>query len=122
MENKRDKFLWRPNDTSAKTLIRYNLEAGHWLDSLKENSPNTTSIGEFFGFFGLLLSFIFNIIHFIVLILIEGVKWLMKNWPKKKVKPNPIPTFKNRKRLTGPEMRELITESRKSGVIEEMFP
>ena len=41
---------------------------------------------------------------------------------KKKVKPSTIPTFKNRKRLTGPEMRELITESRKSGIIEEMFP
>jgi len=115
-------YLWRPNDTSAKTNLRYNLEMGHWMDSWKENVPNTTSFGEFFGFFGLLLSFIINIIHFIVLILIELVKWVMKVWPKKKVKPSTIPTFKNRKRLTGPEMRELITESRKSGIIEEMFP
>ncbi len=119
MEN-RDKYLWRPNDNSSKTLIRYDLEGAHWIDSIKNSTSPTTSFGEFFGFFGLLLSFIINIIHFIVLILIELVKWIIKVWPKKKDKYDGVPTFANRKKLTGPEARAIIDKANESGVIEEI--
>ena len=108
-------YLWRPNDNSVTTNLRYDLEANHWLDSLKHSTPKpTASFGEVFGFLGLLLSFIFNIIHFIVLILIELVKWIIKVWPKKKVEE--IPTYENRKKMTSEELEALLKRFREEDI------
>lgn len=118
-----EKLLWRPNDSSPKTNLKYDLEAGHWLDSIKNATPSPTpSFGEVYGFLGLLLSFTFNIIFFIVLTLIEVVKWIIKVWPKKtpKDKYDGIPTFDNRPKLTNEEVMEIIRKADESGVIEEI--
>ena len=108
-------YLWRPNDNSPKTNLRYDLEASHWLDSLKHNSPKpTASFGEVFGFLGLLLSFTFNVIFFIILTLVEIVKYIIKIWPKKKV--DEPPTFENRPRLTPEDVDELTRRGREPGI------
>lgn len=119
MENNRDKYLWRENDNSSKTLTRYSLEGEHWVNSIKNATPNTTSFGEAFGFLGLLFSFVFNILQFVVLMLVELVKWIISVWPKKEKVVDTIPTFENRKRLTGAERKALIIEADKTCVIEE---
>lgn len=120
MENNRDKFLWRENDTSSKTSLRYSMEISHWLSAIKSSTPNTTSFAEAYGFIGLLLSFTFNILFFVILILIEAVQWIIKVWPKKKDKYDGVPTFANRKPLSNEEANELIRRANESGVIEEM--
>jgi len=119
MENNRDKYLWKPNDNSSKTLTRYSLEGEHWINSIKNaTSKPTTSVGDVFSFLSLLLSFTINVITFILMILVELVKWIIKVWPRKeKVE---IPTFDNRPDLSNEEANELIKKANESGVIEEI--
>jgi hypothetical protein len=115
-----EKLLWRPNDNSPKTKLKYDLEMNHWLSSLRDStSTPTTSVEGVFGFLGLLFSFIFNIIHFIVLMLIEFVVWIRKSLPKKKVKRD-IPNFDNRRILTDEEYAEIFRNMEK-GVYERVY-
>ena len=47
---------------------------------------------------------------------IELVKWVKSVWPKTPKVKDEIPTFDNRKPLTGKEIRELIDKANKSGI------
>lgn len=114
----REKYLWRPNDNSPKTNLRYDLEAQHWMKSIGSAPSPTPSFGEVFGFLGLLFSFIFNIIHFIILILIDVVKWVRKKLPKKKDKYDEVPTFANKPKLSAQDMRDIIKSAEESGIVD----
>lgn len=122
MEN-RDKYLWRPNDNSVRTKLRFDLEAIHWLDSVKNATPNTTSFSDAFGFVGLLFSFVFNILLLIFLILIDLIKWVIKVWPKRKKKGryDDIPTFENKPPLSSQDMRDIIKRAEDSGIVRSSF-
>jgi len=73
----RDNFVWRPNDNSVTTNLRYDLEAAHWVKALKGASVNTTaSLGEVLGVIGLILSLVFLIILFIVQVIVEIVNFI----------------------------------------------
>lgn len=73
----RDNFVWRPNDNSVTTNLRYDLEAAHWVKAFKGASVNTTaSLGEVLGVIGLILSLVFLIIFFIVQGIIEIVNFI----------------------------------------------
>ena len=71
-------FIWRPNDNSVKTRLRYDLEAEHWYKSFKsaELKHKKTSLGDAFGVIGLIVSLVGSLIVLILLSLIELVKWL----------------------------------------------
>ena len=114
----RDKLLWRPNDNSVKTNLRYDLEAKHWLRSIDNATPSPTpTFGQVAGFLGLLLSFIFNLIHLIILIVVDAIKWVVKKFPKKKDKFDDIPTFANKPKLSYEEMCQIQKDAEESGVV-----
>jgi len=119
----RDKYLWKPNDNSIKTKIRYDLEAAHWLDSVKNATPNTTSFSDAWGFVGLVLSMAFNILLLIFFILIDLIKWVIRVWPKRKkrVRYDDIPTFENKPELTDQDMRDIVEGAKKSGIVRSSF-
>jgi hypothetical protein len=82
----RDNFPWRPNDYSSKTRLRYDLEARHWLDSIKRTTTNSSvSFGEALGFVGLVLGLIFSLFGLVVLLLKELFTWIRRLIPKKKM-------------------------------------
>lgn len=112
-------YLWRPNDQSPATKLKFELEVSHWLSAIKNSTPAPTpSFSEVSGFIGLLLSFIFNLIHFIILIVIDVVKWVIKIWPKKtpKDKYDGVPTFRNKPKLSYEEMCQIQRDAEDSGV------
>lgn len=114
-----EKYLWRPNDSSPKTNLKYDLEAQHWLKSINNATPSPTpSFGQVTGFIGLLFSMTFNIIYLIILILIDTVKWVMKVWPKKKDKYDGVPTFANKPKLSAQDMRDIIKGAKESGIVD----
>lgn len=120
MEN-RDKYLWRPNDNSVKTNLRYDIEASKWMDSIKNSSPSPTpSFGEVSGFLGLLFSFVFNLIWFIALNVIDLVKWIRKALPKKKDKFEGVPHFDNKPPLSDEEGMAIIKKANETCVIREI--
>lgn len=112
MENKKE-FLWRENDQSPRTNLKFELEASHWLSAIKNSTPSPTpTFSQVSGFIGLLLSFTFNILHFVILSIIELVKWIRKVWPKAKDKYDGVPTFDNRPQMTDEEMNDMLRISR----------
>jgi hypothetical protein len=62
-------FNWRENDESSSTLLKYDLEASHWVRAFKSAERKHTSapIGETFGTIGLVLSLILNLVVLLVL-------------------------------------------------------
>ena len=47
--NPNHNYKWRPNDTGDKTLLRYQLEAEHWIEAFKSASNKTSiSFTQFF--------------------------------------------------------------------------
>jgi len=118
----RDKYLWRPNDNSVRTKLRFDLETTHWLDSVKNATPNTTSFSDAWGFVGLVLSLTFNILLFLFLVLIDLIKWVIRVWPKrkKKRKYDDIPTFENKPPLSAQEVRDIIKGAEESGIVRTM--
>jgi hypothetical protein len=75
----RDNFAWRPNDNSATTLLRYDLEAGHWVKAFKSATMNNSaSLPEVLGFLGLIISFVLLLIYFLILLIIKLVNFIIK--------------------------------------------
>ena len=79
-QGERQQFLWRPNDNSTTTKLRYDLETKHWMDGVR--SYNITnkyiSFGEAMGVVGLLLSLLLGIVYLIL----SGIVSLFKSEPK----------------------------------------
>ena len=73
----RDNFLWRPNDYSATTRARYDLEAQHWLTSLNSASYNKPSSSGL-GVIGLIISFALNILILSIIYVGKLFKWVNK--------------------------------------------
>jgi DNA segregation ATPase FtsK/SpoIIIE-like protein len=77
--NNRDNFLWRPNDNSATTNIRYSLEAEKWTKAFQSASTKSTvSLGEALGTVGLILSIITLSILFVLICISDLVKWILE--------------------------------------------
>ena len=122
MENNRDNYQWRPNDNSVTTQTRYDLEIEHYIRSIKsaQIDANTTSVGGSVTFIVTLIKFIFNLIHLIVLIIIDAVKWIRNALPKKKDPLDGVPHFDNKPPLSDEEAMALIKKAKESGVITEI--
>jgi len=71
-------YIWRPNDSSSTTRLRYDLEAEHWYRSFKnaERKHKPSSISADLGVIGLFLSLISSLIVLIILSLVQFIKWL----------------------------------------------
>ncbi|NNL15910.1 MAG: hypothetical protein HKO81_04630 [Flavobacteriaceae bacterium] len=71
-------YIWRPNDSSSTTRLRYDLEAEHWYRSFKnaERKYKPTSISQDLGVIGLFISLISSLIVLIILSLVQFIKWL----------------------------------------------
>jgi hypothetical protein len=75
----RDNFAWRPNDNSSTTLLRYDLEAAHWVKAFKSATMNNSaSLPEVLGFLGLIISFVLLLIYFLILLIIKLVNFIIK--------------------------------------------
>lgn len=80
MGNNRDNFQWRPNDNSSTTRLRYDLEADHWLKSIKHSQYNkgaNNMLGDIGNMF-LVLSLAINIVSLIVMVVWEVIKWIIR--------------------------------------------
>lgn len=69
-------FNWRPNDRSATTLLRYQLEADRWISAVNSAQRNSQprSISGDLSFVGLILHGAFAIILLVLLLFLQGVK------------------------------------------------
>ena len=76
----RDNFQWRPNDNSVTTNLRYSLEAEKWSKAFKSAQSNTQSAnwGETFFVIGLVISLLANLVWFILICIIDLVKWFLE--------------------------------------------
>lgn len=77
MENK--EYVWRPNDQSSSTRLKYDLEAEHFYRSFKsaEAKHSSNSTEGSLAFIGLVFSLIFNIIFLIVISILNLVKYFL---------------------------------------------
>lgn len=73
-------FIWRENDESASTLLKYDLEASHWVRAVKraERKHMPVSMGASLGVIGLILGLILNLILLFLLLITYLVKYLRK--------------------------------------------
>lgn len=80
MPKQSEKYIWRPNDESVTTRLKYDLEVDHFYRSFKsaERKHTSTPISETFGTIGLVIGLILNLILLIVLSLTELIKYLRK--------------------------------------------
>lgn len=77
-QGERQNYLWRPNDNSSTTRLRYDLEAEHWLTSIKSATSNSSrSAGGEFVFIGLLFGLVVNLLFIVVLSLTSLFKWIL---------------------------------------------
>jgi len=77
--NNRDNFVWRPNDNSATTNLRYSLEAEKWTEAFRSaNSKSTTSFSEAIGVVGLIISICVNLIFLVLICITDFVKWILE--------------------------------------------
>jgi len=70
----RQNFQWRPNDNSATTRLRYDLEAQHWVNSI-DTALKTKSTGSTFHGLGLVLGIILNILSLLFWGIASIVRW-----------------------------------------------
>jgi hypothetical protein len=80
-QRERQEFLWRPNDNSSTTNLRYDLEASKWMSAIKSNEIKANSYrtpAQVFGFIGLIIGFIFGVLYLIL----SGISELFKTEPK----------------------------------------
>ena len=77
-QDERQDFIFPPNDNSAQTNLRYDLTAEKWTRAFKsaQIDANTTSVGGSVTFIVTLIKFVFNIVLFMVILIIDFVKWL----------------------------------------------
>lgn len=81
----RNQFLWRPNDNSVTTKMRYGLEAKHWTEAFRSASAKPRigqSTGDMFMVFGILFSIFFWITGMIAQLLIGIIAFIFYRKPK----------------------------------------
>ena len=73
-------YIWRPNDNSSTTRLRYDLEAEHWYKSFKsaELKHKSSSFKSDLGVISILLNLVFSLLTLVVLMIIEFIKWARK--------------------------------------------
>ena len=77
--NNRDNFVWRPNDNSVQTNLRYDLEAEHWVKAFKgASTKSSASFSKDLMVIGLIISLIINLIFFVLICITELVKWILE--------------------------------------------
>ena len=74
----RQDYLWRPNDNSSTTRLRYDLEAEHWYKSFKsaERKHKTSSIREDLSVIGIVLQLVFSLLWIVFLLIKKTFYWL----------------------------------------------
>ena len=78
MSTQNNNFLWRPNDNSVTTNLRYDLEMNHWLKSFKSSTVSSTfKFSSSFVVIGLIFSLAINLIFFILICLSDFIVWLV---------------------------------------------
>ena len=77
-QGERQNYLWRPNDESATTRLRFDLEADHWYRSFKsaEMKHRTYSFQSDLSVIGLLINLSASLLVLVVLCLVAFFKWL----------------------------------------------
>jgi len=91
----RNNFLWRPNDKSVTTNLRYDLEMNHWLKSMQSSSMKTMSGGgggTSFIVIGLVIGLIINIILLILILISDFIVWIRNKFQEREVVRKPLPT------------------------------
>ena len=81
LQGERQNYLWRPNDNSSTTRLRYDLEAEHWYKSLKEaeKKDKSVSLGEMLEIIGYFIDLVFSLEILITYVIIYVIKWLRSN-------------------------------------------
>src|SRR5690606_25080487 len=73
-------FLWRPNDNSAKTNLRYSLEAQKWVNAVSsaQRRSQPRSISGDLAFIGMVFELILSVTLLILLGLLQLVKGMLQ--------------------------------------------
>tara|TARA_R110000796_G_scaffold146955_3_gene263702 strand:- start:6065 stop:6433 length:369 start_codon:yes stop_codon:yes gene_type:complete len=103
----RQNFQWRPNDNSATTRVKYDLEAEHWLRSFKsaEMSQKNSSFSSDLNGIGLVFGLIINLFNITIMLITMFLTWIFKTASKNK---ETYVEVKQDKRLTNDELRSKI--------------
>lgn len=74
-------FNWRPNDNSATTLLRYELEAEKWVNAVSSAQRKTMprSLGKDFVFIGLIIQLLFSLVFLVLLFFLNILKWMLRS-------------------------------------------
>lgn len=85
-------FQWRPNDNSAQTLLRYELEAEKWVNAIGRAKSRTRrgSISKDLYAIGMILQLLILVPLLIVLIVLQGIKAVLKFLREKAERKNRI--------------------------------
>ncbi|GAA4801820.1 DNA translocase FtsK [Litoribaculum gwangyangense] len=87
-QGQRQNYLWRPNDNSATTRLRYDLEAEHWVRSVKsaEIKYKPSNLAADLAAIGLFVGLVCNLISIVLILLIDFFKFIYKVVVNKKKK------------------------------------
>jgi len=77
-QGQRQNYMWRPNDYSSTTRLRYDMEVNHWLESIKSAQAKTQRSTSSLPFIGLLLGLVINLISVVVLSLTYLFQWIIR--------------------------------------------
>ena len=103
----RQNFQWRPNDNSATTRVKYDLEAEHWLRSFKsaEISQKSGSFASDLAGIGLVFGLVINLFNIVIILITMFLKWVFKI---ASTKQKPSGDVEYDTRLTNDELRNRI--------------
>jgi len=78
-QDERQDFIFPPNDNSVQTNLRFDLTAEKWTRAFKsaQIGANTPSVGGSLAVIGLLISFFINIVIFLLICIVDFIKWTM---------------------------------------------
>ncbi|WP_431107215.1 hypothetical protein [Winogradskyella poriferorum] len=84
-QGERQNYLWRPNDNSDTTRLRYDLEAEHWVRSVRsaEAKYEKTSFRDTLSALGLVLNLVLSLSALILILITDIVKYLRRNIEEK---------------------------------------
>lgn len=111
----RQNYLWRPNDNSATTRVRYDLESEHWLRSLstklEKGGRGATSFASDLRGIGIVLHLISLVIFIILLSISKLLVWLVsltESRPSTRVverRPAPLSNDELKSRINNGELK-----------------
>lgn len=100
--NNSNNFAWRPNDNSSTTLLRYELEAEHWVRAFKSAEMSSkggeNATGEYFAVIGFVIDLIFNIILLLVNLIVYIIKLITNAEGKAKLRDKKIRRYERLKK------------------------